>query len=370
MIAGELIPWGVREAVRAGLAFPRRMEAGRAFQKIRAATRNRTRVGFGGVLDDGRPIHGGAVKLLPLREAFGGDEREFNILYSVSSSQPEFAEDLFRVCRRQGIRVVWNQNGVGFPAWAGKESERFNGPMRRLAGMADFIIFQSEFCRRSAGRWLGDFPGIASQVLFNPVDLVRFQPAPGVVAKPRLLAAGTHGTRDRVLPLLRALRDLRARGFDVELTVAGRFQWKNGEADFRETVRRLRLDRFVRRIERFSQADAPELYRAHSVLVHPKYMDPCPTVVIEALACGLPVVGSATGGMPELVPGTCGVLVPGPENYEVSHAPTATELSDAIEHVLEAREAMAVSAREWAVDRFDVQKWIAEHRAIFESVLG
>lgn len=365
-----LIPWPVREAVRCGMDLPRRWRAKHGFRRVRRAAANRTRLGFGGVLDDGRPVHGGAVKLLPLREAFGGDEGEFNILYAVSSSQPAFGEDLFRVCRRKGIRVVWNQNGVGFPAWAGRESERFNGPMRRLGRLADFVVYQSEFCRRSAERWLGEFSGVRNRVLFNPVDLERFSPADGNGGVVRLLAAGTHGTRDRVIPLLRALRDVRGRVAEVELTVAGRFQWKNGEADFRETVRRLRLDRFVRRVERFSQEDAPELYRSHHLLVHPKYMDPCPTVVIEAMASGLPVVGSATGGMPELVPESCGVLVPGVESYEEPHPPGPAELVDAIELVLEAREEMARAARSHAEAHFGVGPWVEAHREIFDSLLG
>ncbi len=54
---------------------------------------------------------------------------------------------------------------------------------------------------------------------------------------------------------------------------------------------------------------APELYRAAHVVLHPKYKDPCPTVPIEAMACGVPVVGSRSGGTPELVSPDAGVLV-------------------------------------------------------------
>jgi glycosyltransferase involved in cell wall biosynthesis len=39
----------------------------------------------------------------------------------------------------------------------------------------------------------------------------------------------------------------------------------------------------------------------------------CPNVVIEALACGRPVVGTRVGGIPDLVQDTCGVLVPARE---------------------------------------------------------
>lgn len=42
-------------------------------------------------------------------------------------------------------------------------------------------------------------------------------------------------------------------------------------------------------------------YSASDVLLYPSIADNCPLVVLEAMACGLPVVSFATGGIPELV---------------------------------------------------------------------
>jgi glycosyltransferase involved in cell wall biosynthesis len=325
-------------------------------------------VGFGDVLDDGRPVHGGAVKLLPLRDAFGGDEQNFDVLYAVSSSPPRCAEDLFRRCRKQGIWIVWNQNGVGYPAWAGEESERFNAPMRRLRAMADHVIYQSRFCQISAERYLG-FSEIPSGILYNPVDLVRFAPVARLDDGPlRILAAGTHGTRDRVISVLEALVLLRRGGIEAELTVAGKFQWKNGEADFYRMIERLSIRAAVRRVAHFSQEDAAALYQTHDLLVHPKYMDPCPTVVIEAMACGLPVVGSASGGMPEMVPDTCGALVPALLDWDRSHTPTGEELASAVADLLPNRLAMGAAARKHAEALFAVEQWVEDHRRIFEGL--
>ena len=38
-----------------------------------------------------------------------------------------------------------------------------------------------------------------------------------------------------------------------------------------------------------------------------KYKDPCPNSVIEAMSCGLPILYSNSGGLPELVNNRCGV---------------------------------------------------------------
>ena len=49
---------------------------------------------------------------------------------------------------------------------------------------------------------------------------------------------------------------------------------------------------------------------AADLVTLPSYMEGCPNVVIEALACGRPVVATNVGGIPELLEGECGMLVP------------------------------------------------------------
>lgn len=364
----SLIPWKIREGFHSLL----NLANARALHEARSAIlrSENLAVSFGGVLDDGRPVHGGAVKLLALRDALPCEELEFSVLYAVSSSLPQCAEALFKLCRARGIKILWNQNGVGYPAWAGRESERFNGPMRRLREMADFVICQSRFCEESAHRFLGpcDAP---SEILFNPVDVEKFQPASSRAADQplRLLAAGTHGTRDRVIHVLDMLAILRREGIDATLTVAGNFQWPNGERDFQSHIARRGVQNHVQRISRFSQADAASLYTSHHVLIHPKYLDPCPTVVLEAMACGLPIIGSASGGMPELVSEECGVLVPSPLDYDKLHTPTGEELADALKKALPGLPEKSAAARANAVARFSIGPWVDAHRRIMEHLL-
>jgi glycosyltransferase involved in cell wall biosynthesis len=236
--------------------------------------------------------------------------------------------------------------------------------------MADHVVYQSQFCQVSAERYLGPSE-VPSQVLYNPVDLTRFAPRPEDRGKRalRILAAGTHGTRDRVISVLEMLALLGREGIEATLTIAGKFQWKNGEGDFSSEVNRLGLAEQVNRVAHFSQDDAAALYQAHDLLVHPKYMDPCPTVVIEAMACGLPIVGSASGGMPELVPDTCGKLVPSPSDWEKRHTPTGLELSNAVAEILPDLASMGIAVRKHAEDCFSVDQWVEDHRRIFQNLL-
>ena len=58
------------------------------------------------------------------------------------------------------------------------------------------------------------------------------------------------------------------------------------------------------------QAELARIYAAADVFVNPTREENYPTVNMEALACGTPVVTFATGGSPEIIDGSCGVSVP------------------------------------------------------------
>jgi glycosyltransferase involved in cell wall biosynthesis len=59
-----------------------------------------------------------------------------------------------------------------------------------------------------------------------------------------------------------------------------------------------------------SSADVARWMAAADVFCLPSYSEGCPNVLVEALACGRPVVATAVGGIPELVTANCGILVP------------------------------------------------------------
>src|SRR5262249_50697437 len=95
---------------------------------------------------------------------------------------------------------------------------------------------------------------------------------------------------------------------------------------------------------RYAQRDAPAVYRRAHALLHPKVNDPCPKVVLEALACGLPVVHSESGGTPELV-GEAGVGVGSATTWDEDVPPSPELMATAVEHVLGRLESFRELAR-------------------------
>lgn len=336
---------------------------------LKRAQGSLTVLGCGGILENRTLIHGGAVKLLALRDAFPINEQKCNLLYLVSSAQPPCAEDLVVKARRSGIGFVWNQNGVGYPAWAGTEAERHNAPMRRLRSLADYVIYQSAFCRDSAEHFLGAYAG-PSEILFNPIDLDQFFPSctPPPLSPLRLLTLGTHGYPERIFSTLHCLKKLYDAKYDVTLTIAGRCQWHQGPASLHQEIKRLGLASHVRILPAFTQEEAVKLYQSHHIVLHPKYLDPCPTVVMESLASGCPVVGSASGGVTELVCEESGVLIKAPVDWQTMITPTGDELAQGVLRILPHFAEYAHAARARAEALFDRKRWLARHVEIFSLV--
>lgn len=109
-------------------------------------------------------------------------------------------------------------------------------------------------------------------------------------------------------------------------------------------------------------ADVARHYHAADVYVHPSVVDTFPNSVLEALACGLPVVATRVGAIPEEVDEElAGLLVP-PRD--------PSSLRAALERVLvddERRQRLGRSAAEEAQRRFSLTREIDDHLDLFAS---
>jgi glycosyltransferase involved in cell wall biosynthesis len=119
---------------------------------------------------------------------------------------------------------------------------------------------------------------------------------------------------------------------------------------------------------RYAQRDAPALFRRAHLLLHTKVLDPCPSVVIEAMACGLPVVYPASGGTLELVGDEAGIGVPHPVDWARDEAPEPEALADAVTRALAERGRYAGGARRRAVERFALGPWLDRHVELFTEL--
>ena len=112
-------------------------------------------------------------------------------------------------------------------------------------------------------------------------------------------------------------------------------------------------------------SDMPEIYAATDIFVIASFAEPCGRVISEAMACGKPVVGTDTGGTPEMVAeGITGFLVP-PGN--------AVKLADAIRILIEdknKRLAMGREARVKAEKEFDIKAHVKNTEDLYSRILS
>jgi starch synthase len=123
--------------------------------------------------------------------------------------------------------------------------------------------------------------------------------------------------------------------------------------------------------------DLSVVLSASTVFVCPSVYEPLGIVNLEAMACGIPVVGTATGGIPEvIVDGVTGWLVPIEQVTDGTGTPLnpskfVRDLTDALINAvsdIELARQMGKAARERAISQFDWASIAAQTLAIYESV--
>lgn len=219
---------------------------------------------------------------------------------------------LLLLAKRRGARVYLSpRSGFGERWLEGSAAARL---AVRAAGRAlDGFLVQSERWRDVYARF--GVPEGKLHVWPNPVDTDVWAPiaearTPASSARPfRFLFLGW-ANADKGLPeLVEATRQLEARGGPpFEVTIVGDGEY--GER-LRELTAQGALPAPIRWLGWVIGSDrSTELLRADA-LVLPTHAEGFPNVVVEAMACGLPVISTPVGAIPEIVlDGETGILVP------------------------------------------------------------
>lgn len=195
---------------------------------------------------------------------------------------------------------------------------------RMLWNSADRLLVVSKAVMRDVTDHYGVDPA-KIRVVYNGVDAQLFSPGRGdgllppqiqsLEGKRILLFVGHFGLRKGIFYLIRAMRQLHAEFPDAHLLCVGGTPAWLGRNDYTEMLRgemqRSGVENAVTLLDAVKNAELVEFYRHSECFVLPTYYEAFPKVVVEAMACGLPVVATETGGIPELVEdGETGLLMP------------------------------------------------------------
>src|ERR1700730_9589984 len=198
----------------------------------------------------------------------------------------------------------------------------------KLVNAARLIITETDY----AAKFLRErFPDRADRIhrIYNGLNLAEFRRADFSTAPPAIVAIGRLIDKKGFPYLIHACRLLKDRGKSFRCEIIGEGPL---EKELRAQIDRLDLQNCVKLLGAKPQHEIAERLAAGTVFVLPSVigpdggMDNLPTVIMEAMATGLPVISTAIGGIPEMVvENETGVLVP---------AGDADALARAIEKVI------------------------------------
>lgn len=142
-------------------------------------------------------------------------------------------------------------------------------------------------------------------VIPNGVDTARFYPGPPAEGPLRILIVARLISRKGIPWLIEAVKYLEEEG--VELTIAGD---GNQREALDALVQELGLEDRVTFLGVVGHEDLPAIYREHHIFVLPSLNEGMSNTVLEAMASGLPILMTDTGGARETVePGRNGYLL-------------------------------------------------------------
>lgn len=176
--------------------------------------------------------------------------------------------------------------------------------LRALAA-ADLRVTPSGYLHRVFAKH-----GLDAHIIPNIVDLSRFEfsPVREVGTAPHLIVTRNLEALYDIPTALRAFRRVREAFAGATLTVAGSGPELTA---LQHSVAEWGLQACVRFSGRIDNAQIPQLYATADLMLNPSTVDNMPISILEAMACGVPLVSTDAGGIPDLVDsGRTGWLVP------------------------------------------------------------
>jgi teichuronic acid biosynthesis glycosyltransferase TuaC len=196
---------------------------------------------------------------------------------------------------------------------------------RRVIAQCDALITVSETMRTYAIERFGGAPARVHTIT-NGFNTSVFKVLPKADARQTLnvspdakliVFVGRLVREKGLLELLSAFENLAQRDPALRLAILGDGQMK---AKLAELIAASKHAQSIRALGAVSHAEVAQWIAASDLLTLPSWSEGYPNVVVEALACGRPVVATSVGGIPEIVDETSGILFPAKDAQALQNA--------------------------------------------------
>ena len=272
-----------------------------------------------------------------------------------------------------GARTAWWINklyGISY-SFTGHANDMFCSTdepllLQDLVEKASFVVTVSDFSRQ----WLSiQCPDFSAKIhrIYNGMDSPRLPATPGKPLLPKIISVGRLIEKKGFKYLIEACALLRDSELKFECQIVG-----NGplEGALRQQIRHLRLDDCVELAGALPWEEVNARLNASSIFVLPCIsedgggMDNLPTVILEAMNAGLPVVSTTLAAVPEMVDeGSTGFLVDECD---------ASALASALAKILrmpDLGQEIGQAGKELAVKKFSVVQTVSSLKVLIEKSL-
>ena len=193
------------------------------------------------------------------------------------------------------------------------------GTEPQLLGFHRWMRFVRRFVLSRAAAVVANSPGLAAlsesadpiavKIIPNGVDLERFRPSRQRPPEPfHFLFAGRLNEQKNVGLLLEAIAEsLRSANRPFRVSIVGDGPLRGS---LRQRATQLELDGVVDWVEWLPRGQMPAMYQSAHCVINPSHYEGMPNVVLEAMACAVPVIVSNVAGNRDVVEdGNCGWVV-------------------------------------------------------------
>jgi glycosyltransferase involved in cell wall biosynthesis len=271
----------------------------------------------------------------------------------------------FGLCRRiLPIVLITSVHGADFFP-NGSPKTRYSQVIRFLLRSSDRIVAPSRSYQED---FLTIFPDLKDNTTFihNGVNLAELNDSSRNGTRngqdPYVLCIAQHIEKKGLDVLLHALRRLQCMNLSLKLVLVG-------DGPLRQQLQMLAASLGIKdKVEFLGQrgrADVVELLRGCEVFVLPSRSEPFGIAIIEALACGKPVVATSVGGIPEIIENRKNGILVEPNNPNALAEGLLTVLkSQALQRVITSNGYLTVQ------ERFRCENTGSSYEAIFGDLLN
>lgn len=206
-----------------------------------------------------------------------------------------FSKKILSYFKKNNYPIIQRLDGVYYPSKHGIKYLYFNKDIKLdYLKYSDFIVFQSSYSRLECFTMLGEIDEDKYTIICNGTDKSVFFPVKKEFNENKIIftTTGSFRNKDMIEPVVLAL-DIVVKEHNIELRIVGPI--------ISNDVKRFTDRKYVRCLGRMDEKNLAKVLQGSDILIHCQLNPACPNTVIEAVSCGIPVVGFDTGAMKEVL---------------------------------------------------------------------